>query len=196
MSSISRATLGRLPVYLEYLKSLDSETVSSASVSRAPGIGEVHVRKDLGSVSGDGRPRIGYVTSELICAIERCLGASGKSRAVIVGAGKMGRAMLDYEGFSEYGIEISAAIDIDESLLSASQTVKPIIFMESFKDFLSTNAINIGIITVPKESAQEICDLMVANGIKAIRCFALTKLSVQKRVNVRYENLALSFAHL
>ena len=101
MSMVPKATLGRLPAYLGYLKQLESETVSATSISRALGFGEVQVRKDLGAVSGEGRPRVGYVTSELISSIEHCLGSGNIRKAVLVGAGKLGRALLDYSGFSE-----------------------------------------------------------------------------------------------
>ena len=122
MSMVPKATLGRLPAYLGYLKQLESETVSATSISRALGFGEVQVRKDLGAVSGEGRPRVGYVTSELISSIEHCLGSGNIKKAVLVGAGKLGRALLDYSGFSEYGIEIAAAFDRDAGLWQTSSS--------------------------------------------------------------------------
>lgn len=112
-NNIPKPTLGRLPAYLRYLKSLPPEckTISATAIARALGLGEVQVRKDLGSTSGEGRPRVGYITGELITSIETCLGQNAMCKAVIVGAGKLGSALLDYEGFSVYGIEIAAAFD-------------------------------------------------------------------------------------
>ncbi len=196
MSMVPKATLGRLPAYLGYLKQLESETVSATSISRALGFGEVQVRKDLGAVSGEGRPRVGYVTSELIFSIEHCLGSGNIKKAVLVGAGKLGRALLDYSGFSEYGIEIAAAFDRDAGLWQTSSSGKPIYSMDSLQNICTLEDIRIGIITVPKESAQEVASLLIKCGITAIWCFAPCRLRVPKNVSVRYEDLALSLAHL
>jgi len=98
-NSIPKATLGRLPLYLQYLKNPQHENVcmvSAASIARGLSLGEVQVRKDLAMVSGAGKPKIGYERSELIEAIEGCLGYNKLTNAVLVGAGKLGRALLDY----------------------------------------------------------------------------------------------------
>ena len=112
-SEVPRATLGRIPSYLKYLKSLpqDVRTISATSLAKGLGLGEVQVRKDLSAVSGAGRPKIGYYTAELIASLEVFLGCGDQSGAIIIGAGKLGRALLDYQGFSEYGLEILAAFD-------------------------------------------------------------------------------------
>lgn len=198
MGGVSKATLGRLPVYLEYLKSIEGtrKTVSATSVARALGLGEVQVRKDLASVSGEGRPRIGYVTSELISSIRVQLGSRGGCKAAIVGAGKLGRALLDYGGFGEYGIEIAAAFDINVDSTEESPTGKPIYPMNDFSYICLMEEIKIGIITVPKDSAQSVADLMVKSGIAAIWSFAPLALSVPENVALKEENLALSLAHL
>ncbi len=198
MSGVSKATLGRLPNYLEYLKLVegDMKTVSATSVAKALGLGEVQVRKDLASVSGEGRPRIGYVTSELILSIQAQLGSRGGCKAVIVGAGKLGRALLDYGGFNEYGIEIAAAFDINVRSREESPTGKPIYPMDDFSLICRMEDAKIGIITVPRDAAQSVADLMVKNGITAIWSFAPLALSVPKNIALKEENLALSLAHL
>ena len=104
MTDISRATLGRIPAYLRYLKNLPPcvQTISATVIARELGLGEVQVRKDLGALCGTGKPKIGYVCAELIDSLEGCL-RSDDGGTVIVGAGKLGRALLDYGGFAAAG---------------------------------------------------------------------------------------------
>ena len=196
--SISKATLGRLPEYLRLLKLIEKEhkTISATVIAKYLGFGEVQVRKDLGAVSGKGKPKIGYVTSELIERLEYCLGRNNLCQVVIVGAGKLGRALLDYQGFSDYGLEIVAAFDSAVDDVTFSESGKPIYPMREFEGFCYKCDIKIGVITVPKSAAQEICDLMVKNNISAIWNFAPEILHVPDNVVVQQENLALSLAYL
>jgi redox-sensing transcriptional repressor len=189
--SIMKATLGRLPRYLKYLKSIEDEmpTISATTIAKALELGEVQVRKDLGSVSGKGKPKIGYNTKELIGMLESVLGVDKVNTAVIVGAGRLGRALLNYSGFEKYGLKVIAAFDT----VKIDDTVLP---MEKFGEFCKKNDVKIGIITVPKASAQDVCDLMLENGIQAIWNFAQTALIVPDNVVVQQENLALSLAYL
>ena len=106
-SSISKATLGRVPRYLNYLKELSPENVpfiSATTISKALNLGEVQVRKDLAMISGAGRPRLGYETEVLIQQLEDCLGYNKLTNAVLVGAGRLGRALLQYDGFQHFGV--------------------------------------------------------------------------------------------
>lgn len=195
---ISKATLGRLPVYLKFLKSVQTEnkTISATVIAKSLDLGEVQVRKDLGAVSGKGKPKIGYVTSELIERLESYLGQNNLCQVVIVGAGKLGRALLDYQGFSDYGLEIVAAFDSAIDKPQISPFGKPIYPMSEFEPFCYRGNIKIGIITVPKNAAQDICDLMVKCNISAIWNFAPEILHIPDNVVVQQENLALSLAHL
>ena len=125
---ISKAVLKRLPGYLSYLKSIqDSPTpyISATALANALGMGEVQVRKDLAMVSDGGRPKIGYVRESLIEDIEQFLGYDNTTDAVLIGAGKLGLALMGYKGFQEYGLNILAAFDrcptqekTDEGMLS------------------------------------------------------------------------------
>ena len=143
--SISKATLGRLPEYLRLLKSIEKEhqTISATVIAKYLGFGEVQVRKDLGAVSGKGKPKIGYVTSELIERLEYCLGRNNLCQVVIVGAGKLGRALLDYQGFSDYGLEIVAAFDSAVDDVTFSESGKPIYPMREFEGFCYKCDINV-----------------------------------------------------
>lgn len=113
---------------------------------------------------------------------------------MIVGAGKLGRALLDYGGFSDYGLDILAAFDTDVSQNNASG--KPILPIDGLHDFCKENNVSIGVITVPAKAAQEVCDKLCQSGIKAIMSFAPCKLTAPEGVAIQYENMALSLAHL
>ena len=194
--SISKATLGRLPQYLEYLESLPEErnTVSATAIAKALSLGDVQVRKDLAAVSGAGKPKIGYQTEKLILDIERYLGYERLTNAVLVGAGKLGRALLDFDGFEEYGVKIVAGFDCNET--SFKNGTKEILPIRLLGDFCRENCVKLGIITVGQGSAQDVCDRLVESGIEAIWNFAPIALKVPDGVLLKQENLALSLAHL
>ena len=195
---ISRATMGRIPTYLKYLKdkALKTENISATTLAKELGLGEVQVRKDLGAVSGAGRPKTGYNVSELIAVLEKFLAHDENSNVVIVGAGKLGRALLDYGGFMDYGLDIMAAFDKAVDTPEKSNLGKPVYSMDMLDDFCKENNIRIGVIAVPAQSAQEVCDRFIKNGIKAIWCFAPCTLDVPDNIPVQYENMALSLAYL
>ncbi|MEE0479568.1 MAG: redox-sensing transcriptional repressor Rex [Acutalibacteraceae bacterium] len=194
-TDVSRAALGRIPVYLKFIESLpqDVETVSATTIAKALGFGEVQVRKDLGAICGSGKPRIGYTVSDLKASLEYLID-SRNGKTVIVGAGKLGRALLDYGGFSDYGLDILAAFDTEVSQNNASG--KPILPIDGLHDFCKENNVSIGVIAVPAKAAQEVCDKLCQSGIKAIMSFAPCKLTAPEGVAIQYENMALSLAHL
>lgn len=194
-TDVTRAALGRIPVYLRFLESLpqDTETVSATVIAKELGFGEVQVRKDLGAICGSGKPRIGYTVSDLKESLESLID-SRNGKTVIVGAGKLGRALLDYGGFSDYGLDILAAFDTDVSQNNASG--KPILPIDGLHDFCKENDVSIGVIAVPAKAAQEVCDKLCQSGIKAIMSFAPCKLTAPEGVAIQYENMALSLAHL
>ena len=196
--SVSKATLGRLPNYLEYLRNLPPDKVpyiSATAIAKHLGLGEVQVRKDLAAVSGAGKPKLGYVTAELVEKLENCLGCNRLTSAVLVGAGRLGRALLQYDEFEKYGVKISAAFDSNERVISLGSKTE-ILPMNQFEYFCKTKNIKLGIITVGEGSAQAVCDQMVKSGITAIWNFAPCKLNVPAGILLQNENLALSLAHL
>ncbi len=198
-ASVMRATLGRLPAYLQYLKSLDTTeypNISATVIAKALGLGEVQVRKDLNAVSGAGRPKLGYKTSALIKRLEEVLGQNSICKAVIIGAGKLGNALLDYNGFSNYGLEVSAAFDVDQTKIGKTESGKEILPLSQLEDYCKEQDIKIGVITVPGFVAQEICDRLIECGVNAIWNFAPCQLNVPERITLQQENLALSLAHL
>ena len=197
-SSVTKATLGRVPHYLKFLKELPDdgfEYISATHIARELELGEVQVRKDLNAISGAGKPKLGYVTEELIHKLEDCLGCNRMTSAVLVGAGKLGKALLDYSGFEKFGVKIIAAFDSNETALSLGGKVE-ILPIGQFERFCKEHNVKLGIITVGEGSAQTVCEQMVSSGIEAIWNFAPCKLKVPKGILVQNENLALSLAHL
>ena len=194
--SIPKATLGRLPQYLEYLRSLPEirRTISATAIAKALSLGDVQVRKDLAVVSGAGKPKIGYETDKLITDIESHLGYERLTNAVLVGAGKLGRALLDYDGFENFGVTIIAGFDCNETVLKKG--AKNILPISDINAYCREHDVKLGIITVGGGSAQDVCDKLVESGIKAIWNFAPVTLKVPDGVLLKQENLALSLAYL
>lgn len=195
--NISKHTLQRLPMYLSYIKGLPedaSKNISATTIAEALQLNDVQVRKDLASVSSSGKPKVGYNVKDLIAELEAFLGYNDIDNAVIVGAGSLGKALLNYSGFKAYGLNIIAAFDLcEEPTEFQGKTVFPIAQLESFCRKVN---IHIGIITVPASSAQEICDLLVNSGIRAIWNFAPVHLVVPDGILVQNENMASSLALL
>ena len=194
--SIPKATLGRLPQYLEYLRSLPEirRTISATAIAKALSLGDVQVRKDLASVCGAGKPKIGYETDKLITDIKSHLGCERLTNAVLVGAGKLGRALLDYDGFEDFGVKIVAGFDCNETVLTKG--TKDILTIRDIEVYCRKHDVKLGIITVGQGSAQDVCDKLVESGIKAIWNFAPVTLKVPNEVLLKQENLALSLAYL
>ena len=195
---ISKSVLKRLPGYLAYLKNMPEDSpphISATALANALGMGEVQVRKDLALVSDGGRPKIGYLREGLIEDIEQFLGYDNTTDAVLVGAGRLGCALLGYSGFEEYGLNILAGFDINPAT-DHTEDGKPIYPMEELESFCRTNKVLMGIITVPAVNAQQVCDKVIDSGIKAIWNFAPVHLDVPKHILVQNENMATSLAVL
>lgn len=192
---LSKAVLKRLPSYLAYLKSLPEDSspfISATSIANALNMGEVQVRKDLAVVSKAGKPKIGYPRADLVENISRYLCYDNTTDAILVGAGKLGQALLDYSGFAAYGLNILAAFDA----APVAGSSKPILPMEEMDRFCREHNVHMGIITVPAQCAQEVCDRMIQCGIKAIWNFAPVHLDVPQYTLVQNENMATSLAVL
>lgn len=192
---LSKAVLKRLPSYLSYLKSLPEDStpyISATSIANALNMGEVQVRKDLAVVSKAGKPKVGYPRADLVENISRYLCYDNTTDAILVGAGKLGQALLGYSGFAAYGLNILAAFDAKP----APGEGKPILPMEAMDEFCREHNVHMGIITVPGEHAQEVCDRMIQCGIKAIWNFAPVHLDVPQHTLVQNENMATSLAVL
>ena len=194
---ISKSALGRIPGYLNYIDSLPDEVqnISATKIAKELGLGEIQVRKDLSMVCKNGKPKVGYDRIELKNSLDAFL-TSQNGNAVIVGAGRLGKALLEYPGFETYGVKIEAAFDCSvksEVVLPSGKKIRPV---EGMKEFCAQNNINIGIIATPSDAAQAVLNQLCECGIKLIWCFAQCRLYKPVDVTIQYENLALSLAHL
>ena len=204
---ISRATLGRAPAYLKFLRGIEDSTanISATTIAKELELGEVQVRKDLRALCGSGKPKTGYKVGELTASLASCL-SEKDGGTVIIGAGKLGRALLDYAGFADYGLNILAAFDIAVAEPVASPKGKYIYPVSELDSFCSEHNARIGIIAVPAEAAQQACNELYKSrsgyradpfaGIKMMLCLAPCKLIPPNDTIIRYENIAQSLAVL
>ena len=196
--TVSKQTLSRLPQYLSYLESLPDtvRSISATGIAAALNLNQVQVRKDLASVSSSGKPKVGYMRRDLIREIKAFLGYDIADEAVIVGAGKLGRALMGYVGFKDYGLNIVAAFDADEAMIGEDESGHQILPIEVLRDTCQRLGVRIGIITVPAPAAQAVCDQLIDAGVLAIWNFAPVRLVVPEGILVQNENMASSLAIL
>ena len=195
-STVSKATLGRLPMYLQFIRGMSAEKVSATQIARGLGLGEVQVRKDLASVCAAGLPKVGYPVAALRRDMEKALKTNAPTCAIIVGAGKLGSALMEYDGFGEYGMEIIAAFDKNAATSPFVHGRVPVYPMDQLAAFCASHQVQAGILTVPAASAQSAAEEMVRSGLKAILNFAPFPIKVPSHVTVHQENIALSLAYL
>lgn len=196
---ISKRTLYRLPIYLSLLQEKEKEGVeyiSATTIASLLDLNHVQVRKDLSCASSAGRPKVGYETKVLIKDLQEFLDYNNTKVAVIVGAGDLGKALLGYNGFRSYGLNVVAGFDTDLTLCGSEIKGKPIYHTEVLEEKIKALNVVIGIITTPAQYAQETCDRLVKCGVKAIWNFAPISLNVPKNIIVQNENMATSLAIL
>lgn len=195
---ITIQALNRLPYYLQYLKTAKKNNIkyiSAAVMASDLNLNEVQVRKDISAVcTTKGKPKIGFIVDELIDNIEDYLGYNNSMEAVLVGAGNRGKFLLADDKFEKYGLNIAAAFDIDESIVGSTICGRQVFHLGKLKNLCERMHIHIGIIAVPEEAAQNVCNLLVSCGISSIWNFALIKLSVPGSVFVQNENLFASLS--
>ena len=166
LEKISLQTLQRLPVYLELLRQdAASDNISANRIAEELGLTEIQVRKDLAAVSDAGRPKKGFVVTDLIADLERALGYDNADDAVLVGAGRLGRALLSYAGFQRYGLNIVAGFDTNPRAWGQDEVSGKMIYaMDKLDDLCRRLSVHMGIITVPAPVAQCVCDELVGAG--------------------------------
>ncbi len=199
MEAIPILTLKRLPQYLEVLYQFKKAGLKMVSATKIAIFTDVHmtqVRKDLAYTGVTGVPKIGHNIEELINAIELCLNWNDTSSCFLVGVGHLGTALLGYKALQGKGLKIVAAFDTNPEIVNTTINNIPIYNMDKFHNLAKRLHIHIGIITVPNESAQEIADLMIANGIVAIWNFSAVKLHTTEEIIVENVDMSASLAVL
>jgi len=196
---LSRASAGRLSLYLRELKELFQDGVkkiSSSQLGEAVGITDAQVRKDLAHLGNLGQPGIGYATDELITAIRRALGIDREWKVALVGVGNLARALLRYHGFQQQGFTIVALFDADPT--KVGRAVEGLIVHDpaDVATVVPATGAELAILTVPSESAQAVTDALGAAGIRGILNFAPAVLRMPPGVSLVSVDLAVQLEQL
>ncbi len=192
-------TIRRLPAYLRVLRSFQArgrEVISCTRIAEELGLVSIQVRKDLAATGVVGKPKVGYEIPTLIAGINSFLGLNNTSDAFLVGAGCLGGALLGYEGFQEFNLNIVAGFDINPIKVGTEIHGKAIFSLEKLPDLAERMHVLIGILTVPAAAAQDVANLMILSGIRAIWNYTTTVLEVPETVIVEDVKLAASLAVL
>lgn len=193
--NISMAVIRRLPKYYRYLGDLldkDIQRISSKELSEIIGFTASQIRQDLNNFGGFGQQGYGYNVEALHNEIGKILGLDTKYNAVLVGAGNLGQAIANYSGFKKAGFEIKALFDANPRLIGLKIREFEVLDSEIIEEFVKDNNIDIAIICIPKNGAQELADKLVNAGIKGIWNFASIDLNVPSSVIVENVNLTES----
>lgn len=200
VKNISRNQLMRMPIYRSYLLGKLAKGVneiSAPTIARELKLNEEKVRKDISAISSQvGKPKQGRNIELLIKDIENYMGYNKRINAVLVGVGHLGSALLGYQGFAEYGIDICMAFDSNPNMDGQLVSGKRVYYTKNMSMLCRIMDIKIAVITVPAQHAQAVCDVLVEAGVKAIWNFAPIHLIVPSDVVVHNENMAASLAVL
>jgi redox-sensing transcriptional repressor len=189
----------RMPAYLQLLRVLQAEGrehVSGTVLASVHNLEPVIVRKDLAMTGAVGTPRIGFRINELIAAIERFLGWDNQTKAVLVGVGSLGTALLGYQGFQNFGFRFVGAFDRDPKVVGKWVHGRKVQAMDQLIPFVRRSEILLGVLAVPAEAAPEAAELMVRAGLKGIWNFTPAKLHLPDNVVTQKEDLAEGLAVL
>ena len=200
---VPEPTLRRLPWYLSNIKLMKEkgeQYVSSTQISKEINIDASQIAKDLSYVNISGRTRVGYNIDALIEVLESFLGFTNMHKAFLFGVGSLGAALLRDSGLHHFGLEIVAAFDVNPELVGKDLNGIPIFHSDDFEAKMKECDVNIGVLTVPINIAQEITNKMVDGGIKAVWNFTPFRIRVPENIVVQntslYAHLAVMFNRL
>ena len=185
---IPPASVARLTIYLRALNSLlgeGTERVSSDELADAAGVNSPILRKDLSHLGSYGTRGVGYDVQYLNRQISIALGLTQDWRVGIIGAGNLGRALAGYPGFGSRGFEIVALFDADQLVVGSEIGYLRVSDVEDLEEVLDRTRTNMAVLSVPATVAQELCDRLVAAGIRSILSFAPVVLQVPPHVQLR-----------
>ncbi len=191
--NISQAVIRRLPRYYRYLGDLlenEVERISSNDLSKRMNVTASQIRQDLNNFGGFGQQGYGYNVKYLHTEIGKILGLDNTHNFVIIGAGNLGQALANYVSFEKRGFVVKGLFDVNPRLEGMTIRGIPIRKMDELKSFIKDNDIEIAVLTIPKEKAIEVADMLVDTEIKGIWNFAHTDLKLPKHIIV--ENVHLS----
>jgi redox-sensing transcriptional repressor len=192
-SDIPEASVARLPVYLRALHALAESgrtTVSSEALAAASGVGSAKLRKDLSHLGSYGTRGVGYDVAELEAHISGVLGLGQRWSVVLVGVGNLGQALAGYGGFDDRGFRIAALLDADPARVGETVAGLAVRHVDELADVVRDERVSIGVIATPAEAAQDVCDRLVAAGVRSVLNFAPAVLQVPADVDVRRVDLS------
>ena len=190
---ISQAVIRRLPRYYRYLGELlenGVERISSNDLSKRMKVTASQIRQDLNNFGGFGQQGYGYNVKYLYTEIGKILGLEEDHNNNIIGAGNLGQALANYAAFEKRGFILKGIFDVNPRLQGVAIRGVPIRMMDELKGFVQRNEVDIAVLTIPKEKALEVANMLVENGVRAIWNFAHTDLNLPE--NIIVENVHLS----
>lgn len=193
MNKISKAVVSRLPRYYRYLDELRQENIeriSSKELSKRMNVTASQIRQDLNNFGGFGQQGYGYNVKYLYTEIGKILGLEEDHKIIIIGAGNLGQALANYAAFEKRGFILTGIFDVNPRLEGVAIRGVPIRMMDELKSFVQKNDVEIAVLTIPKEKAIEVANMLVENGVRAIWNFAHTDLNLPD--NIIVENVHLS----
>lgn len=199
MRKISDSTIRRLSLYLRFLEQSAQDgraTISSGELAKLGGTTSAQVRKDLSFFGSFGKRGLGYAVAALAAKIRDILGLKRAYRVVLVGAGKMGGALVQYQGFRQRGFHVAAIYDRDARKIGSRWNGLVVRDVKHLEADLKKEPSDIAIVTTPADAAQEVVDRLVRSGVKAILNFAPVPLTVPPDVAVKTVNMALELETL
>ena len=199
MRKIAESTVRRLSLYLRFLEDFEEqgmETVSSEALASRGGTTSAQVRKDLSFFGSFGKRGLGYSVAELVRRLREILGLGRTYRVAMIGAGKIGSALVQYRGFKQRGFEIVAIFDADSNKVGRNWNGLSVRDVKELEAELRRQTVDIAVIVTPADAAQAVADKVVSLGVKAILNFAPIQLVVPDDVVVKTVNLALELETL
>lgn len=185
---IPPVVIDRLPLYARALAALEAqgrEVVSSQELGFQLNVTPAQIRKDLSYFGRFGKQGRGYNVRRLLDELRQILGLNRQWRMVLVGVGRLGRAILQYEGFAPQGFRIIEAFDADPALVGTETNGLVIKHTAELEKVLLTNPVEVGIVAVPAEAAQDVIDSLIRCGVRAILNYAPIAAHVPDRVYIK-----------
>ena len=191
--AVPEATVARLSVYLRALSALadgGTTTVSSDALATLAGVNAGLLRKDLSYLGSYGVRGVGYHVASLAEQVARVLGLTEDRVVVLVGVGNLGQALAGYGGFGSRGFRIAALLDVEPGRVGTTVHGLPVRHLDDLAEIVERENVSIAVLATPASAAQEVCDRVVACGVRSILNFAPVVLAVPADVDVRKVDLA------
>lgn len=188
---VSNAVVARLPLYYRYLSALETQgyvRISSQQLGEKMGLTASQIRQDINCFGGFGQQGYGYNVTALKMHVGEILGMTSNYRMVILGAGNIGRAIANYKAFEKMEFVVDALFDVNASQMGEISG-KPVLDITELPEYLEANTVDIGVIAVPSDAAQQACDALVQGGVRAIWNFAPVDLVVPPNVSIKSVHL-------